>query len=155
MDERQEIQYKYIPHRVIAEEYIENIAGDLYDYKFYCFNGVPEYIQLIIGRHGESKAAFFDLDWNIVEFNSVHFGEMHRAPAKPKQLDKAIEIARILSEGFPFVRVDLYLIGDDTIYFGEMTFTPSDGMIDWVPKSADRMLGEKIILPVEDKKYCG
>ena len=37
-----------------------------------------------------------------------------------------VDIARELSRGIDFVRVDLYGIGD-RIFFGEMTFTPGAG----------------------------
>ena len=52
-----------------------------------------------------------------------------------------IEIATILSTGFPHVRVDLYNL-DGKIFFGEMTFTNSSGFEPIEPKSADYMLGE-------------
>ena len=39
-----------------------------------------------------------------------------------------IEISSILSKDFPFVRVDLYNI-NGKIYIGEMTFTPSGGIL--------------------------
>jgi hypothetical protein len=42
-------------------------------------------------------------------------------PEKPKNLKKMIEIAKILYDGFTFVRVDLYDTGNN-IWFGELTF---------------------------------
>ena len=38
-----------------------------------------------------------------------------------------IEFAESISERFPFVRVDLFVI-EDKIYFGELTFTPAGGI---------------------------
>ena len=46
---------------------------------------------------------------------------------KPSCLEKAMKIAEDLSEPFPFVRVDFYLL-EDQIVFGELTFTPAAGM---------------------------
>jgi hypothetical protein len=43
-----------------------------------------------------------------------------------KLLEKMLEIAKILSAGHKYVRVDLYLV-DKKIYFGELTFTPGCG----------------------------
>jgi len=40
-----------------------------------------------------------------------------------------INLAETLSEGMPFVRVDLYLIQGEII-FGEMTFSPSAGFFE-------------------------
>lgn len=143
----QEWHYRDIPHRIIAEQYMENISGDLFDYKFYCFNGEPKYIQVIKGRNNDSQMTFYDLDWKDAGFSYLHFGVMKSPAARPSQLNKAIEIARILSSGFSFVRVDLYLIGDNDIYFGEMTFTPASGVRHWIPEGTDKMLGDLIELP--------
>ena len=54
-----------------------------------------------------------------------------------------LEAASILSKGFPFVRVDFYIVGEK-VYFGEMTFTPCaclDAAI--TPEAAD-ILGQPI-----------
>lgn len=147
----QEWHYRDIPHRIIAEQYMENMAGDLYDYKFYCFNGEPKYVQIIKGRSTDSQMGFYDLQWNDAGFTYKHFGEMKQKPEKPRQFDDAVIIAGKLCEGFPFVRVDLYLVGDKDIYFGEMTFTPASGVRHWVPQDADRKLGDLLKLP--EKKY--
>lgn len=145
----QEWHYRDIPHRIIAEQYMENMDGDLYDYKFYCFNGIPKFCQVIKGRNTDSQMAFYNLDWSEAGFTHKHFGEMREPVDKPKQLEKAIELAAVLAEGFSFVRVDLYLVGDENIYFGEMTFTPASGVRHWVPEEADEMLGKMIELPKE------
>lgn len=42
---------------------------------------------------------------------------------KPKNFDKMLEIAEILSKDIPFVRVDLYN-SDGKIYFGNLHFSP-------------------------------
>lgn len=145
----QEWHYLDIPHRIIAEQYMENVDGDLYDYKFYCFGGEPKYIQVIQGRSGDSQMGFYTLDWENAGFTYNHFGKMKQKPARPAQLPKAIELVRKLAQGFAFVRVDLYLLGDEQIYFGEMTFTPASGVRHWEPETADRMLGDLIELPAK------
>jgi hypothetical protein len=53
-----------------------------------------------------------------------------------------VEIATRLSDGFDFVRVDLYHTNERVI-FGEMTFMPVAGMVHFEPVCWDRMLGEK------------
>ena len=57
-------------------------------------------------------------------------------------------IASKLSEGFPFVRVDLYSF-DDMIRFGEMTFFHAGGVSIMQPDSFQKELGSKIILPID------
>lgn len=73
---------------------------------------------------------------------------------KPECIDKAFEIAEELSKEFPFVRVDLYIVGEK-IYFGELTFTPAGGMdtefkfkAPGVEKDTDTILGEQLKLPI-------
>ena len=58
-----------------------------------------------------------------------------------------IHVAEVLAEGFPHVRVDLYLLDDGTIKFGEMTFSTSSGAIRWNPPETDLMMGELLTLP--------
>jgi hypothetical protein len=48
---------------------------------------------------------------------------LDKKPAKWKEM---IDIASQLSKPFDFVRVDLYYV-NNTIYLGEMTFTPGAG----------------------------
>ena len=57
-----------------------------------------------------------------------------------------LKIARDLSEGFPFSRIDLYSIGNK-IYFGEITFFPWSGYMTFDPDSFDYKLGELFTLP--------
>jgi len=59
-----------------------------------------------------------------------------------------IEISKILSEGFPFVRIDFY----DTIFsplLGEMTFYPTGGTKPLKPDSFDKKMGDLFIIPPE------
>jgi hypothetical protein len=62
---------------------------------------------------------------------------------KPKKLSKMIEIAENLSKGFTFVRVDLYY-SNDSIYFGELTFTPAAGLDTSFTIAGDKMLSSEI-----------
>lgn len=58
----------------------------------------------------------------------------------PENLNEMISIAEQLSDGFKFLRVDLYNV-KGRIYFGELTFYPSSGMTPFVPKEWDEKLG--------------
>ena len=53
-----------------------------------------------------------------------------------------IEIAEVLSEDFPHVRIDLYNI-DGNIIFGEMTFYSGSGYWGFIPDSFDFELGQQ------------
>jgi hypothetical protein len=138
-----EIQYKKCDRNIIAEKYIENNDRGLIDYKFYCFNGEPYVILVVNDRFikGSAKYYFVDLEWNMNEyFYKGYKGNLNTLPEKPKHLEKMIEIAKKLSKGFAFVRVDLYLVKDQ-IYFGELTFIPSGGLDPYHPKESEYELG--------------
>ena len=91
--------------------------------------------------------AYFDNDWNKQAFRYSQHALIAENIERPENFDEMLDVARALSQGWPFVRVDLYRLDDGTIKFGEMTFIPAGGMIDWAPVSADLMLGEPIELP--------
>jgi len=141
--------YRDVPRRILAEEYIEMPGkDDLSDYKIYCFNGRPTYIQLIQDRHSGETIDFYDTDWNLLPFIGLNSAAHHATqPApKPQGLQEMLHIAAILSQGIPFVRVDLYNIYG-RILFGELTFYPSSGLAHFSPPEWDRKLGDMLILP--------
>jgi TupA-like ATPgrasp len=57
-----------------------------------------------------------------------------------------LSVATALSSGFPFVRVDLYSIGESVI-FGAMTWYPDVGLGQFTPESYDLELGKALVLP--------
>ncbi len=132
--------------KIVCEEFLEDKeAGELFDYKFFCFNGEPELVFFVSDRAKHAKSDFYDLNWNLMDFRWIYepSGKLH---PKPKLLDEMIHIARVLSKGFPFVRVDLYEVSG-RIYFGEMTFFHGGGCGWFKPDSIDYDLGRKIELP--------
>lgn len=145
-----ELQYLNIKPKIIAEEYIENESGWLYDYKIHCFNGKPEYIQ-IMGERSQithhAKHAFYNTEWELQPFVYDRHMPWETKKEKPVNLDEMLQIADKLCKGFAYVRVDLYQLDDGEIKFGEMTFTPESGYMEWTPPETSKMLGEKIILP--------
>jgi hypothetical protein len=141
-----EYQYFPIKPRIIIEEYLAGQGGGgALDYRFWCFNGVPEVIQ--VDNHAHDINPFFDTQWNLLD---LHYREgVSLAPVeKPGNLDQMLAIAARLSEGFDFVRIDLYNV-DGKIYFGEFTFTPVGGWIKLRPERWDLMLGQKWMMSSE------
>lgn len=145
-----ELHYSAIPHKIIAEEFIENVGsgdGDLYDYKFWCFDGKVKYIQFLSGRNTNGlKMAFYDLDWKKQEF-VYSFPLDTKDMPRPENLDEMIAVAEKLAAGFNHVRVDLYRMDDGKLYFGEMTFTSASGNCSWQPAEWDLKMGELMPLP--------
>ena len=141
-----ELQYMNIRPRIIAEAYLENENNDLYDYKVFCFNGKAESILFISERKAGKKIDFFDTDWNRLPI-SCGFPQNEDEIAKPQNLELMIKLAEKLSEGFPHVRVDFYIMNDGSIRFGEMTFSSSSGILHWNPPEQNTIYGKLIKLP--------
>ena len=144
-----ELHYCAIKPKIIIEKYIENTDGDLYDYKFWCFNGKVKYIQFLSERNlGGMKMAFYDTKWRKQTFVSdYHYPLDTKNREKPDNLRKMIKLAEKLSRGFYYVRVDFYRLDDNTICFGEMTFTPASGRMFWSDEKINHDLGKLIKLP--------
>ncbi|MFW3496706.1 ATP-grasp fold amidoligase family protein [Aerococcus viridans] len=146
-----EFHYTKIKQRVIVEEYLGFPNGELpLDYKIYCFNGEPFCI-CVYERDAtdfSTRRFFYDFDWNpLPEYITGVFASDPNRYKKPKNLDSMYNIAKGLSEDFPFVRVDLYNL-NGKIYFGELTFTPTSGIGKAYTEKALQIFGEKIKLPV-------
>jgi hypothetical protein len=121
-----EPHYDKIERCIIAEEYIQDNPTD---YKFMCINGEPHHILVVSERTSDSyKLNTYNLKWGKLDLLTREKGHNDVDIQRPKNLDKMIGYAKILSEGFPFVRVDLYDTGDK-VFFGEMTFTPHGGLL--------------------------
>ena len=146
--------YKNVKRRVIAEKYIHDEEKNyLTDYKFYCFNGKAKYLYVAKGldEHRTAQMSFLTLDWEFAYFGRSDYKPLSSLPKKPTKLKEMIEIAEILAKDFPFVRVDLYQIGEK-ILFGELTFSPCGGFMPFSPEAADRMVGNDLVLPSISKK---
>lgn len=133
-------QYYTIKPRIMIEEYLKSQDGSgPLDYRFWCFGGVPEVIQ--VDNHAHDINPFFDSQWNQLD---LHYRDQVARPfiAKPENLPQMMDIATRLSVGLDFVRVDLYNINGD-IYFGEFTLTPTSGHLKLRPESWDLKLGRK------------
>lgn len=132
--------------RIIIEEFLDAGDGKVpEDYKIFCFNGKPHYIIVDTDRFTGHKRNVYDLNWNFKEGVTLNFPN-DKPMSKPEKLDELLKYAQLLSEGFPHVRVDLYLV-KDKVYFGEMTFTNGAGFDRILPYEFDVELGKCIVLP--------
>lgn len=139
-----ERNYKLIKGRVVVEKLIEDPTGDLKDFKIFCFHGEPKYIQVDGDRFGDHKRDMYDINWKKIDVQYQH-PNFSVPVAKPEALDELLDKARKLSKGFDFVRVDLYYTGNH-IYFGELTFTPSNGFDRFSRKDVDVEFGKHLSL---------
>ena len=137
---QREYQYYEIPPKILIEEFIDDECEDgPLDYRFWCFNGKPEIIQ--VDNHSHSINPFYDLKWKKLALSFLpKFIDCEIEV--PINLTEMIAVASKLSEDIDFVRVDLYNI-QGKIYFGEMTFSPMAGNLEFQPEHWDTTLGEK------------
>ena len=129
--------------RIVVEELLvnnNNPKAGIEDFKILCFGGHPKFIIVDKDRYIDHKRNFYDVNWNRVYVTTDHeqFDDIY---PKPKNFERMLEIASKLSEDFPFVRVDLYNI-EGRIYFGELTFYPWTGYVQFKPDSFDFELGK-------------
>lgn len=134
-----EWHYKNIKPLIICEEFLEVNNGELYDYKFHCFDGKIEMIQVANNSHTGNN--IYSFDWQLLPFK--YLNENHNETIVPQKLEEMKKIVKILSEGFNYVRIDLYEY-ENKIYFGEITFTPNAGYGKFFPEKWDYFYGEKI-----------
>lgn len=145
--------YKNVPRRIIAEKFIEiPEKKNLTDYKVYCFNGLPRYIQVIQDRNTMETIDFFDTEWNHQEFYGLNPipKPANAAIPKPANLQEMLQISKKLAKGTDFVRVDVYQVKDG-IYFGELTFYPASGLGTFTPKEWNQKLGDLLRLNKKEK----
>jgi hypothetical protein len=138
-----EKHYHKIPRKIIAEEFIENKAGELpNDYKFFASRGNIFAILIVSGRGKKKQRIYVDDKFEDLGYvqSQGDYKEM-----KPESFDRMLEIARELSKDFPFVRVDLYDM-DGKVVFGELTFTPHGCNHDYLSDEVQTCMGKNIII---------
>lgn len=127
--------YVYEPHynkiepRIICEEFLDLGEGKvLTDFKFTCVKGrIADIFLAGENEEGKRKYATVDTNWIPLPYTLDEF-LLTPLPPKPNRLDEMIGIAKILSEDFDFVRVDLYEY-EGKVYFSELTFSPWGGFM--------------------------
>lgn len=141
-----EYPYKNVVPRIIAEKYMTDESGwQLKDYKIFCFNGEPKFIEVDYDRYVNHKLNVYDLDWNFVNFYMTSPNDINVKIEKPQKFSEMINLAKILAKDTIFVRVDFYSI-NDKLYFGELTYHPGSGAIDFHPDKYDLILGDMLKL---------
>lgn len=145
-----EWSYYNIKPRLIIERLLDRDENkDIPDYKFFCFNGEVKYLYTMVDytdNHDNGKCSFFTPEFEKLPYRRSEFPPIEKDIKKPKNFDKMIEIAEVLSKDFPHVRVDLYNI-KGKIVFGELTFYNASGYTVFEPDEFDFILGNEFDLP--------
>ena len=142
-----EKHYSKIRPQIFFEQLLLDTGGKVPpDYKVHCFRRPGArpimYISVISDRFGNTtRGDIFDEGWNRLDFVIGYYLRSEEPPSAPPNLASILDAAKILSEGFDYVRVDLYAPGND-IYFGELTFTPGAGVLPFLPDRIDYEWGQ-------------
>lgn len=137
--------YYSVPRRILAEELIGDGKQSLNVYKIFNFNGVPRIVQVIQDDKTEAESIdYFDTKWNLLELRQ-NFPNSVVHLERPRRLGELLELAAILSEGFPFLRTDFYVV-ENRVLFSEFTFFTDSGSERFYPDEWDAKLGDLIIL---------
>lgn len=139
--------YKDVKPQIMAEALlIDSTIEDLYDYKFYCFHGVPKIMYIAHGRQGDiCYLDFYDMDFNKLDISRPGYLQSNKKFSIPDNWELMKELARKLAVGFPHLRVDFYNI-NGKIYLGELTFFQGGGLMKFSPQEWDYKLGDWIHL---------
>lgn len=136
-----EMQYYKIKPQILIESYLEDEGEEfLIDYKFWCFDGLVSYFQVINRDNVGLKRYCFHNEFKKCDYFTEE-GNDYQNIRRPKSLDEMIKYSEALSKGFPFVRVDFYEINGKPI-FGEMTLTPTGGNNHYLSQDAQKKLGK-------------
>lgn len=146
-----ELHYGKIKPCIICEEFLPvKSRADIVDYKIHCFGGEPKFIAANFDRDPitlHTHSAVYTPRWERMMVLKDDINHPSPDKTRPLALDKMIQMAIDLSKGFPYVRVDLYGIGEK-VFFGELTFTPSGNILDgdyqW---DFVKEMGKCIVLP--------
>lgn len=140
-----ELHYRKAKPVIICEKYLKPSKGLLpIDYKVHCLNGEPVVTLICLEREQKLKLVFVDNEYRRVNIDTKNYPN-EIIPPKQECFDQIIKISRDLAKPFPLVRIDFYII-DGKPVFGEMTFTPQGGFINYITEEGLIWLGNKLKL---------
>lgn len=138
-----EWQYKGVHPQLICEQMLEY---EIKDFKLFCFNGSPKYIQVDVDRFTDSghRRSLLTKDWIDTDIQ-LNYPKCATTPERPVHLAEMLSISKKLSAPFGFCRIDLYE-HNNQIYFGEITIYPGGGVEPFLNKEQDIEIGKSIDL---------
>jgi len=134
-----EANYRDLTPKVIVEPLVFENAN-VEDYKFFCFNGLPRFVQVDIDRYVDHKRKFFDVDWNELDF-SITYPKSEAFIGKPGNLTEMLAVASKLSAACSLVRVDRYSDGETTLV-GEITNCSDSARGRFLPAAAEKQISD-------------
>jgi hypothetical protein len=133
--------YKNIKPVIMIEQFLNDNGQVPKDYKFFCYAGRAEFVQLSFDRFGDASERLLDRNFRPLDaWNGLKLYEGDII--KPNNYNEMLDLADSLALGFDFIRIDLYSVGSQ-IYVGELTCYPAGGIARFVPQKYDYIFGEK------------
>ena len=122
------------------------MSHGLIDYKFFCFDGMTEFVYAMGDREIGQKVrvGLFDRSFNKIPVLRDGDEDIGRVSV-PQNYSGLLKTAELLAAEFPHVRVDLYDV-NGKIYFGELTFFNASGYMKYKPDDFDLIIGKKFKL---------
>lgn len=148
--------YKNVERGIFAEPLIETLGKpESVEYKVTCFNGKVEFVTVCRGiAHSKlsfRKNDFYDKDFNLLPFVTEYYENSNMKNEKPAFFEKMLEQAEKIAKDTYCLRVDFYDIDGEPV-FGEATFFTWAGFIKFIPEEYDRILGERLKLPIDKQQ---
>lgn len=151
--ETNEWLYADVPRRLLVEHHLGEGTTSPTDHKVYVLNGEAVLIQLFSGRFRRLERRMVDRAWRELPVHRAAYPggplivpEPTSLPPAPTCLTTLLDQAERLAAPFPFARVDFYLLDDEPV-FGELTFFPNAGYVEFRPRRFDHELGARLRLP--------
>jgi hypothetical protein len=124
--EKGEWPYRFVRPQIMVEELLKQPGfSQPVDIKFHCVEGRVAFIHYICDRDTGAKELILTPEWEVLPVR-IYFPLIDRSVPRPSNLEALVEVAEKLSDGFKYVRVDLYNL-PERIVVGEMTFFPMSG----------------------------
>ena len=103
-------------------------------------------------KRGIYVKQYYNNHWKLIELELYHYNHTPKYKfEKPKNLKLMLKYAKLLSQEFAFVRVDLYEL-DNQVFLGELTFTPLNSFKNWKNEKTGIRIGNLIDIK-KIKKY--
>jgi hypothetical protein len=136
-----ERNYRYLEPKLIVEEMLQEPGRDNpYDYRVFCFQGIPAWLQVDSDRiSGPTRRGFYSPGWQRLPVRDKK--ELLADTPPPACLDEMLAVAARLSAPFSFIRVDMYA-STGGVKVGELTNTPGGCRGPFYPAEADARLGQ-------------
>lgn len=142
-----ERQYEGIAPQILVEPRLCGTSDVLpRDYKVHTFGGRAAFMAVIVGRGEDLRIGVMDRDWRMQPFTMSDFPQVQAPPERPPHATEMFDAAERLGQHFPYARIDFYDLPEGP-RFGEVTLTPSSGLLAVTPDAWDERVGALLILP--------